>query len=121
MAGMIDLVVVVMALASVVTSVTCLKMVRELVSRPPIREPEPHLPVAEPPVPEMEPEALCVLPSANDELLADLEALERTTRGAASCTVCTHWDEQDERDAMAEDEAVLASRNIIRRLPVRCR
>lgn len=39
----------------------------------------------------------------NDEIEAKLEERERLTRGAASSGVCSHWDEQDEREALDEE------------------
>lgn len=117
MAGMIDLVVIVMALVSAATSLLCLRAIRDVVARIPAQSP------ALTPVVDVQPvvvqEDPVALPSANDELLADLEELERSSRGASTSSVCTHWDEQDERDAFAEDVALSESRAVIRRLPVR--
>lgn len=115
MAGMIDLVVMVTSLASAAASFICLRRIQSMVL---VQAREPASPVQQPEPPES-PEAPCVVPSASDEILAELEGLERTTRGASSSTVCSFWDEQDERDAIAEDEAILESRNIIRLRPAR--
>lgn len=40
--------------------------------------------------------------SMNDEVQAKLESMRRNTRGADQSLVCSHWFEQDEREAEAE-------------------
>lgn len=47
------------------------------------------------------------LEAFHDEVLAKLEEQRRATRGASTAEVCTHWAEQDEREA-AEEQVRLA-------------
>lgn len=45
----------------------------------------------------------------HDEVQAKLEELRRTTRGADQGLVCSHWYEQDEREAEQEAERLRAA------------
>lgn len=74
---------------------------------------EPALPdVEEPenPTTDLPPTAL---ESFHDEVLAKMEELRRNTRGADQSLICTHWFEEDERQADLESERY---RKALRRL-----
>lgn len=56
------------------------------------------------------------LDSFHDEVLAKLESDRRETRGADQSLVCTHWYEQDEREADAETERLrVIHKKLVRR------
>lgn len=121
MAGMID---AILALAALVTALACFRCVR-LVERATLRpvgeavlpasvndsvsDPVGHRVVVEDVSPPLS------LSGVSDEILAEVESRRRLTRGASSREVCSFWDEQDERDAIAEDEATLAATAVLRR------